>query len=152
MRRTLFTMIFVLTAVVTLHLMNTNAESSDKSKAVVANLEKQYFEALENQDQKLMGSLLDDDFKISSMSSNWSMNKEDFLKTLPDQVITSQEISATKVEIKGNRAYSQVDISMTKTFEGKDHSGDYKVYSIWVKKNGSWKLDSRKIKFLNPSE
>ena len=152
MRRTLFTMIFVLTAVFTLHLMNTNAESSDKSEAVVANLEKQYFEALENQDQELMDLLLDDDFKISSMGSNWSMNKEDFLKTLPDQVITSQEISATKVEIKGNRAYSQVDISMTKTFEGKDHSGDYEVYSIWVKKNGSWKLDSRKIKFLNPSE
>lgn len=152
MRRTLFTMIFVLTAVFTFHLMNSNAESSDKSEVVVANLEKQYFEALENQDQELMDSLLDDDFKISSMSSNWSMNKEDFLKTLPDQVITSQEISATKVEIRGNKAYSQVDISMTKTFEGKDHSGDYEVYSIWIKNNGSWKLDSRKIKFLNPSE
>ena len=152
MRRTLFTMIFVLAAVFTFHLMNSNAESSDKSEAVVANLEKQYFEALENQDQELMDLLLNDDFKISSMSSNWSMNKEDFLKTLPDQVITSQEISATKVEIRGNRAYSQVDISMTKTFEGKDHSGDYEVYSIWIKKNGSWKLDSRKIKFLNPPE
>jgi len=41
---------------------------------------------------------------------------------------------------------------MTKTYKGKDHSGDYEVYSIWVNKDGSWKLIGRKIKFLNPPE
>jgi len=127
-------------------------ESFDEAQTVVANLEKKYFEALENQDQELMSSLLDDDFVISSMTSDWSMNKEDFLETLPKQVIKSQEITATKVEIKGDKAYSQVDISMTKTYKGKDHSGDYEVYSIWVNKDGSWKLIGRKIKFLNPPE
>ena len=128
------------------------AQSSDKSQTAVANFEKKYFQALETQDQELMSSLLDDDFVISSMTSDWSMNKEDFLKTLPKQVITSQEITATKVEIKGDKAYSQVDISMTKTYKDKDHSGDYEVYSIWVNKDGTWKLTGRKIKFLNPSE
>ena len=127
-------------------------ESSDESQTAVANLEKKYFQALERQDQELMSSLLDDDFVISSMTSDWSMNKEEFLKTLPKQDITSQEITATKVEIKEDRAYSQVDISMTKTYKGKDHSGDYEVYSIWVNKDGTWKLTGRKIKFLNPSE
>ena len=128
------------------------AQSSDESETAVTELEKKYFEALENQDQELMSSLLDDKFTISSMTSDWSMNKEDFLETLPKQVIKSQEITATKVEIKGDKAYSQVDISMTKTYKGKDHSGDYEVYSIWVNKDGNWKLIGRKIKFLNPPE
>jgi hypothetical protein len=128
------------------------AQSSDESETALANLEKKYFQALESQDQELMSSLLDDDFVISSMTSDWSMNKEEFFKTLPKQDITSHEITATKVEIKGDKAYSQVDISMTKTYKGKDHSGDYEVYSIWVNKGGNWKLAGRKIKFLNPSE
>ena len=132
--------------------ISSNAESSEDAESAVANLEKKYFEALENQDQVLMSSLLDDNFTISSMTSDWSMNKEEFLKTIPDQVITSKEITATKVDIKGDRAYSQVDISMTKTYNGKDHSGDYEVYSIWVKKDDNWKLIGRKIKFLNPPE
>jgi len=152
MRRTLFTMIFVLTAVLAFHLMNSNAESSDKSEAVVANLEKQYFEALENQDQELMGSLLDDSFVISSMSSSRSMKKKAFLETLPKQVMTSHEITAIKVDVVDDKANSQVDISMTKTYDGDDHSGDYEVYSVWVSKDGNWKLVERKIKFLNPSQ
>lgn len=147
-----FVSLFLVSALILSYQSSAIAESFDKPETVVANLEKQYFEALENQDQELMSSLLDDNFKISSMTNDWSMNKEDFLKTLPDQVISSQEITATKVEIKGNRAYSQVDISMTKTFEGKDHSGDYEVYSIWVEKDDKWKLIGRKIKFLNPSQ
>ncbi|MCK5709471.1 MAG: hypothetical protein KAI07_02935, partial [Deltaproteobacteria bacterium] len=91
MKRTLFSIILVLTVVITFHLMKSNAESSDKSEVVVANLEKQYFEALENQDQELMDSLLSESFVISSMSSGKSMEKEAFLETLPKQVITSQE-------------------------------------------------------------
>ncbi len=145
-------MIFVLTAVFTFHLMNSNAESSDQSEAVVANLEKQYFEALANQDQELMDSLLDEDFVISSMSSNRSMKKKAFLKTLPKQVMTSHKIKLIKVDVEGDKANSQVDIGMTKTYDGDDHSGNYEVYSVWVKKDGNWKLLERKIKFLNPPE
>ena len=139
---------FLVLIVLGLAVTYSYADTSDD----IAALENQYFEALENQDQKQMDSLLADDFVISSMSSNWSMNKEDFLKTVPKQVITSQEISAVKVDVEGDRANSQVDISMTKTFDGKDHSGDYEVYSVWVNKDGSWKLIERKIKFLEPSE
>lgn len=139
---------FLVLIVLGLAVTYSYADTSDD----IAALENQYFEALENQDQKQMDSLLADDFVISSMSSNWSMNKEDFLKTVPKQVITSQEISAVKVDVEGDRANSQVDISMTKTFDGKDHSGDYEVYSVWVNKDGSWKLVERKIKFLEPSE
>ncbi len=138
----------ILVLVLTLSFTSVYADTSDD----IASLERQYFEALENQDEKKMDSLLADDFEISSMTSNWSMNKEDFLKTVPKQVITSQEISAIKVENKGDKAYSQVDISMTKTFDGKDHSGQYEVYSIWVNKEGTWKLIGRKIKFLNPPD
>lgn len=147
-----FASLLLVIAIIFAYQVSSLAESTNESETQVADLERKYFEALENQDQELMSSLLADDFTISSMSSKWSMNKKDFLKTIPDQVITSQEISAIKVETKANRAYSQVDISMTKTFEGKDHSGDYEVYSIWVKKDGDWKLASRKIKFLKPTE
>jgi len=152
MKRTLFTTIIILMAVITFQLMQSNAESSDKSEVVVANLEKQYFEALENQNQILMDSLLDESFVISSMSSGKSMGKKAFLKTLPKQVITSQEITAVKVDVVDDQANSQVDISMTKTYDGSDHSGDYEVYSVWINKDGNWKLLERKIKFLNPSQ
>lgn len=137
---------FLVLLVVALSITSTYADTSDDVEA----LERQYFTALENQDQKLMASLLADDFVISSMSSNWSMNKDEFLKTVPKQVITAQDITAVKVDVEGDRANSQVDISMTKTFDGKDHSGDYEVYSVWVNKDGNWKLKERKIKFLKP--
>jgi hypothetical protein len=48
-------------------------------------------------------------------------------------------------------AKSVVNISMIKTYDGKDHSGDYEVYSIWVKEGGNWKLLDRRIKFIEPS-
>ena len=152
MRRTLFTMFFVLTAVFTFHLINSNAESPDKSEAVVANLEKQYFQALANQDVELMDSLLDEDFVLSTASSKRFMKKKTFLQTLPKQVMTSHEITLTKVDVEGDKANSQVDITMTKTYDGNDHSGSYEVYSVWVNKDGNWKLLERKIKFLNPPE
>ncbi|GJM15519.1 MAG: hypothetical protein DHS20C13_08460 [Thermodesulfobacteriota bacterium] len=152
MRKTFFTMLFVFTAVFTFHLMNSNAESSDTSEAAVANLEKQYFQALANQDVELMDSLLDEDFVLSTTSSKRFMKKKAFLKTLQKQVMTSHEITLTKIDIEGDKANSQVDISMTKTYDGNDHSGNYEVYSVWVNKDGNWKLLERKIKFLNPPE
>ncbi len=151
MKRTFLLTLLLVTLIFGYHIPSF-AESSDSSETAVANLEKQYFEALENQDQELMDSLLDDSFVISSMSSDKSMKKKAFLPTLPKQVITSQEITAIKVDVEGDKANSQVDISMTKTYDGSDHSGDYEVYSVWVNKDGSWKLLERKIKFLNPPE
>ncbi len=151
MKRTFLLTLLLVTLIFGYHIPS-SAESSDSSETAVANLEKQYFEALENQDQELMDSLLDDSFVISSMSSDRSMKKKAFLTTLPKQVITSQEITAIKVDVEGDKANSQVDISMTKTYDGGDHSGDYEVYSVWVNKDGSWKLLERKIKFLNPPE
>jgi hypothetical protein len=151
MKRTFLLTLLLVTLIFGYHIPS-SAESSDSSETAVANLEKQYFEALENQDQELMDSLLDDSFVISSMSSDRSMKKKAFLTTLPKQVITSQEITAIKVDVEGDKANSQVDISMTKTYDGSDHSGDYEVYSVWVNKDGSWKLLERKIKFLNPPE
>ncbi|MEX1000222.1 MAG: nuclear transport factor 2 family protein [Thermodesulfobacteriota bacterium] len=151
MKRTFLLTLLLVTLVLASHIPSI-AGSSDTSETVVANLEKQYFEALENQDQELMDSLLDDSFVISSMSSDKSMKKKAFLTTLPKQVITSQEITAIKVDVEGDKANSQVDISMTKTYDGSDHSGDYEVYSVWVHKDGNWKLLERKIKFLNPPE
>ncbi|MEM7009670.1 MAG: nuclear transport factor 2 family protein, partial [Thermodesulfobacteriota bacterium] len=97
-----------------------------------------------------MDSLLADNFEISSMTTGWSMNKEDFLKTIPKQVIKWQEITDVEVTMDGDKANSKVDISMAKTFEGKDHSGDYEVYSVWVNNGGNWQLIERKIKFLKP--
>ena len=141
MKRLTFSLLLL---VLTINITSAYADTSDD----IAALENQYFEALENQDEKQMDSLLADDFVISSMSSNWSMTKEEFLKTVPKQVITSQEITAVKVDVEGDKANSQVDISMTKTFDGKDHSGDYEVYSVWVNRDGNWKLVERKIKFL----
>ena len=147
--------IFVLTSIIMALIFASNisvvADSSDTSEAAVANLERQYFEALANQDQELMGSLLDDGFVISSMSSSRSMKKKAFLKTLAKQDMTSYDIAEIKVDVEGDKANSQVDISMTKTYDGADHSGDYEVYSVWVNKDGNWKLLERKIKFLNPS-
>jgi len=148
MNKNFLSVFLLLTLVLASHIPSI-AESSE---TVVANLEKQYFEALENQDQELMDSLLDDSFVISSMSSDRAMKKKAFLTTLPKQVITSQEITAIKVDVEGDKANSQVDISMTKTYDGSDHSGDYEVYSVWANKDGNWKLLERKIKFLNPPE
>jgi len=150
MRKTLI-IIFVL-LVGSMAFLNTQsiADPKTESETAIVTLEQKYFKALESQDQELMDSLLSESFVISSMSSQWSMEKEAFLKTLPKQVVTSQEITAVKVDITDDKANSQVDISMTKTYDGKDHSGDYEVYSIWVKEDGNWKLLERKIKFLKP--
>ena len=145
MKKIRFFLLAILIVLFAVNISNTHAATSDE----ITSLENQYFQALEDRDQKKMDSLLADDFVISSMSSNWSMSKEEFLKTVPKQVITSWEITAVKVDVDGDRANSQVDIVMTKTFDGKDHSGDYEVYSVWVKKDDSWKLVERKIKFLN---
>jgi len=150
MKRTfLFTLLFI-TLVFASHVISF-AGSSDKSETAVANLEKLYFEALDNQDEALMDSLLAENFVISSMSSDRSMKKKAFLKTLAKQDMTSYKISKIKVDIEGNKANSQVDISMTKTYNGDDHSGNYEVYSVWENKDGDWELVERKIKILDPS-
>lgn len=145
MKRAQLFLLAILVVLVVVSISKSHADTSDD----ITSLENQYFQALEDQDQKKMDSLLADDFVISSMSSNWSMTKEEFLKTVPKQVVTSWEITAVKVDVKDDKVNSQVDIGMTKTFDGKDHSGDYEVYSVWVNKDDSWKLVERKIKFMN---
>ena len=154
MKKTITTLFLVFALAITFQNVDTIADTDQDSEKEVSKLEQKYFEALENQDQELMASLLADEFVISSMSSNWSMSRQDFLATIPKQVIKSQTISDIKVEVKGEKANSQVDITMIKTYKGDDHSGDYEVYSVWVNAGGSgnWKLLERKIKFLNPPE
>jgi uncharacterized protein DUF4440 len=121
------------------------------SQKKVVNLEREYFKALEAQDQELMSSILHDNFVISSMqsASNPDLDKESFLSTMPEQIITWQEIEHVKVDINGNVAKSVVNISMMKTYGGQDHSGDYEVYSVWVREGGGWLLLNRRIKLLN---
>lgn len=129
----------------------TSAHPWTPSEKKVVNLEREYFNALKSQDQDLMSSLLHENFVISGMdrAAYPDLDKDEFLATMPGQVITWQEIKHVKVDIKGNVAKSVVDISMTKTYGGKDHSGDYEVYSVWVREEGRWLLLNRRIKLLN---
>ncbi len=123
------------------------------SQKRVVNLERQYFKALQAQDQELMATILHENFVISGMDrpAYPDLNKDEFLATMPGQVIAWQEIEHVKVDIKGNVAKSVVNINMTKTYNGKDHSGDYEVYSVWVREEGKWLLLNRRIKLLNQS-
>ncbi len=153
MQRVLIVIFVLLVGLLTFQITQSTAHPWTESEIVIVNLEQNYFEALKNQDQELMGSLLHENFVISSMTrmTSPSLGKQTFLTTLPKQVISSQEITHVKVNINGNMAKSVVNISMTKTYDGKDHSGDYEVYSIWVKEGGNWKLLDRRIKFIEPS-
>lgn len=121
------------------------------SQKRLVDLERQYFKALKAQDQELMSSLLHENFVISGVdrAAYPDLDKDEFLATMPGQVITWQEIEHVKVDIKGNVAKSVVNIKMTKTYDGKDHSGDYEVYSVWVSEDGKWLLLNRRIKLLN---
>ena len=123
------------------------------SQKRVVNQEYRYFDALMAQDQELMSSLLHENFIISGMDrpAYPDLNKEEFLATMPEQVITWQEIKHVKVDLMGNVAKSVVDISMIKSYGGRDHSGEYEVYSVWVRENGQWLLLNRRIKLLNQS-
>lgn len=120
---------------------------------VVVELERSYFDALRNRDQDAMLSLLHENFIISSLNrpAAPSLDRAAFLETMPGQVIAEQDITHVKVDIMDNVAKSVVNISMVKTYNGKDHSGDYEVYSVWVRDDGRWKLLDRRIKFLNPA-
>ncbi|MCH7949855.1 MAG: nuclear transport factor 2 family protein [Candidatus Dadabacteria bacterium] len=153
MRETLIVTLMLLVGSLTFQITQSIAHPWTESEIVIVNLEQNYFEALKNQDQELMDSLLHENFVISSMTrmTSPSLDKQTFLTTLPKQIITFQEITHVKVNIKGNMAKSVVNISMIKTYDGKDHSGDYEVYSIWVKEGGNWELLDRRIKFIEPS-
>ena len=122
------------------------------SEFVVVKLERQYYKALENQDTELMDSLLHENFVLSSVGNPTfaDLNKQEFLDSMPKQIITSQDITHIKVNIRGNVARAVTNISMTKTYDGKDHSGDYEVYGTWVREGRGWKLLNRQIKLLQP--
>ena len=143
--------ILLLFGVLYLSAHHASAHPWTPSEKGVVNLEHRYYKALEAQDQDLMASILHENFVVSSMQSTSfkDLDKEEFLSTMPDQVITWQEIEHVKVDIKGNVAKSVVNISMMKTYGGKDHSGDYEVYSVWVREGGKWLLLNRRIKLLS---
>ncbi len=151
MRNILIISGLLLFGMLAVNVNKTAAHPWTASEKKVVNLERQYYKALEAQDQELMASILHENFVISSMKSTSykDFDKEEFLATMPGQVITWQEIEHVKVNIKGNVAKSVVNIKMTKTYDGKDHSGDYEVYSIWVREDGKWLLLNRRIKLLN---
>jgi len=154
MKRSLIISGMLVFGLLTVYVYRTPAHPWTPSEKNIVNLEREYYKALEAQDQELMASLLHENFVLSSMQSASypDLDKEAFLSTLPKQIITWQEIEHIKVRIerKGNAARSVVNISMTKTYGGKDHSGDYEVYSVWVRQGGEWKLLNRQIKLLNP--
>lgn len=121
------------------------------SQKKVVNQERAYFDALKAQDQELMASLLHENFIISGIDrpAYPDLDKKEFLATMPGQVITWQEIKHVKVDIRGDVAKSVVDITMVKTYGGKDHSGAYQVYSVWVREDGRWLLLNRRIKLVS---
>lgn len=121
------------------------------SEKKVVNQEYAYFQALKDQNQELMSSLLHENFIISGIDRPTypDLNKEEFLATMPGQVISWQEIEHIKVDISGNVARSVVDISMLKSYNGKDHTGDYQVFSVWVREGDGWQLLNRRIKLLD---
>lgn len=132
---------------------SSSAHPFTASEKKVVNQEYAYFQALKDQNQELMSSLLHENFIISGIGRPTypDLNKEEFLATMPGQVITWQEIEHIKVDINGNVARSVVDIRMVKSYNGKDHTGDYQVFSVWVKEGGGWQLLNRRIKLLNQS-
>ena len=153
MKRFLIISAALLLSVLYIGAYQTRAHPWTPSEKRVVNLEREYFNALQAQDQELMSSILHENFIISGMDrpAYPDLDKEEFLSTMPEQVITWQEIKHVKVDIQGNVAKSVVDISMVKTYEGKDHSGDYEVYSVWVREGGKWLLLNRRIKLLSQS-
>ena len=153
MKRFLITSAALLLSVLYIGAYQIRAHPWTPSEKRVVNLEREYFNALQAQDQELMSSILHENFIISGMDrpAYPDLDKEEFLSTMPEQVITWQEIKHVKVDIQGNVAKSVVDISMVKTYEGKDHSGDYEVYSVWVREGGKWLLLNRRIKLLSQS-
>ena len=130
--------------------LQTSAHPWTAEELVIVKLEQSYFDALKNRDQDAMLSLLHENFIISSLNrpAAPSLGSAAFLETMPGQVIAEQDIKHVKVDIKDNVAKSVVDISMVKTYNGKDHSGDYEVYSIWVREGGDWKLLDRRIRLV----
>ena len=153
MKRTLTASTILLLVVLALNISYAGAHPWTPSEKRVVNLERQYFNALQAQDQELMATILHENFIISGMDrpAYPDLNKEEFLETMPGQVITWQEIEHVKVDIDGNMARSVIDISMTKTYAGKDHSGDYEVHSVWVREGGGWLLLNRRIRLINKS-
>lgn len=153
MKRSLIISAVLLFALLSIHVKQTTAHPWTPSQKKIVNLERTYYEALKTQNEGLMAPLLHRNFVLSSMQSASypDLVKQAFLSTMPNQIITWQEIEHVKVKINGNAARSVVNISMTKTYNGKDHSGDYEVYSVWVREGGEWKLLNRQIKLLNPA-
>lgn len=153
MKRYIFISSALVVCLLFINAVDSLAHPFTASEKKVVNQEYAYFQALKEQNQELMSSILHENFIISGMNRPASpdLNKEEFLATMPGQVITWQEIEHVKVDITGNVAKSVVDISMVKTYGGKDHTGDYQVYSVWVKEGGSWLLLNRRIKLLNQS-
>ncbi len=150
MRRTFILTSMILILGLLIHVSESSAHPWTSSEFVVVKLERQYYQNLENQDVELMDSLLHENFVLSSMGNSTfaDLDEQTFLASMPKQVITSQNITHIKVNIKGNVAKAVTNISMTKTYDGKDHSGDYEVYATWVREGRGWKLLNRQIKLL----
>ena len=155
MKRNLIIAGMLMLGLMSVYVVQTAAHPWTPSQKKIVNLERQYYKALEAQDQELMAPLLHENFVISSMQSATSPDpdKEAFLASMPKQHVTWLDIEHIKVQIErnGNAARSVVNVSMTKTVDGKDHSGDYEVISVWVREGGQWKLLNRQIRLLSPS-
>jgi ketosteroid isomerase-like protein len=120
------------------HRLMTPTESRDIERELMKR-EEEWLDALRRRDAAALNEILADEFLYTVGQSRFG-NKADALADLPELQLDSIVCQLVTAHVYGDIAVMGVCGTMKGSFKQEDYSSDYLESSVWVKREGRWRV------------
>jgi hypothetical protein len=97
--------------------------------------------AIETRDGEAAGAILADDYALVVTHPKVAvMPREEWLRLLPEYVVSEYVVRDRRVEIRGGFAAVVQRVEMEAVVAGVDRSGTFVLVDLWVEEAGTWRV------------
>jgi ketosteroid isomerase-like protein len=136
------TLSVIILAVLSCHTLMAQDE---KIKKELERLSWDWMNAWKAKDTVLLEKILAPDYRLLALINGElvSMNREQWLKTVPLYIPKSLRYYDFDIRIYGNTAIVQSKFDQEATLNGQDRSGTFQITDVWVKNKSGWQVVHR---------
>jgi uncharacterized protein (TIGR02246 family) len=121
--------------------------ATDSTEKVLADLERQWDDAMQKRDTQALNRLMADDFTFfSPFSGSWNATKEKWLKSFADlkaretNVTVSHELTDTTFHVIGDTAIATARATITSKTPERESKERVRFIHLWQKRAGQWRM------------
>ena len=119
----------------------TVSQTAEDVESIIMQLERDWVDAIVNNDTAAVDRILADDF-VGTSPAAISYFKEAALQDLESgiYVVESMDLDEVSANVYGNTAVAFTSQQEESSYSGEDTSGHYHYTNVWIRSNGQWQV------------